>query len=64
MQVTAFEGIIENGQIRLNTSVHLPEKTKVFVIIPGVETVKPAHIYTRLLHPEQAADFKKELRPE
>ena len=62
MQVTTFEGIIENGQIRLNTDVDLPEKTKVFVIIPGFEAKKMVHVYSpRLVYPEQAADFRKEI---
>ena len=62
MQVTAFEGTIENGQIRLTTEINLPEKTKVYVIIPGLEAKKRVHVYTpRLAHPEQAADFKKEI---
>ena len=62
MQVTTFEGIVENGKIRLITNINLPEKTKVYVIIPGFETRKVAHVYSpRLVHPEQAADFKKEI---
>lgn len=31
MKVTAFEGIIENGQVRLPADVRLPEKSKVYV---------------------------------
>ncbi len=62
MQVTAYEGIIENGQIRLKTNVNLPEKMRVYVIIPNLETQKTVHIYSpRLAHPEQSADFKKEI---
>ena len=62
MQVTTFEGIVENGKIRLITNINLPEKTKVYVIIPGFEAKKAAHVYSpRLVHPEQAADFKKEI---
>ena len=62
MQVTAFEGIIENGQIRLTTEINLPEKTKVYVIVPGFAAKKRGHVYSpRLAHPEQAADFKKEV---
>jgi hypothetical protein len=61
MQVAAFEGVVENGQIRLTTNINLPEKTKVYVIIPGFETKKGFHVYSpRLAHPEQAADFQKE----
>jgi hypothetical protein len=62
MQVTAFEGVVENGQIRLTTKISLPERTKVYVIIPGLETKKVFHVYSpRLVHPGQAADFKKEI---
>ncbi len=62
MQVTTFEGVIENGKIRLKTNINLPEKMKVYVIIPGFETKKVAHVYSpRLVHPEQAVDFKKEV---
>ncbi len=37
MQVTTFQGEIENGQIRLTTDVQLPDKTKVYVIVPEFE---------------------------
>lgn len=62
MQVKAFEGVIENGQIRLKTKANLPENAKVYVIIPDFETQKVVHIYSpRLVHPEQAVDFRKEV---
>ena len=62
MQVTAYEGVIENGQIRLKTNVSLPDKTKVYVIIPELETQKTVRVVSpRLVHPEQAIDFKKEV---
>jgi hypothetical protein len=62
MSVTTFEGIVKNGQIRLPANVRLPENAKVYVVVPNVETPKPAYIGTpRLVHPEQAADFKKEI---
>ena len=34
MQVTTFQGEIENGQVRLTTDVRLPDKTKVYVVVP------------------------------
>ncbi len=62
MQVTTYEGIVENGKIRLITNINLPEKTKVYVIIPGFEIRKEAHVYSpRLVQPEKTADFKKEI---
>jgi hypothetical protein len=62
MGVTTFEGIVENGQIRLPAAVRLPERAKVYVVIPDVEVETVAYIGSpRLVHPEQAADFKKEV---
>lgn len=37
MQVTTFEATIENGQVRFETDVRLPEKTKVYVVVPEFE---------------------------
>ncbi|MCP9494534.1 MAG: hypothetical protein MSG64_08770 [Pyrinomonadaceae bacterium MAG19_C2-C3] len=37
MQVTTFQGTIENGQVRFATDVRLPEKTKVYVVVPDFE---------------------------
>ena len=62
MKVTTFEGIIENGQIRLPANVHLPENTRVYVVVPDVETHSVAFIGSpRLAHPEQAQDFMKQV---
>jgi len=62
MAVLTFEGIVENGQIRLRDKVTLPEHTKVYVVIPDVETAPQAHIYSpRLVHPAQAVDFAKQI---
>ncbi len=61
MAISTFEGIVENGQIRLRDNVTLPENTKVYVVIPDFEAVPQAHVYSpRLVHPEQAADFAKQ----
>jgi hypothetical protein len=62
MPILTLEGIVENGQIRLRDQVTLPEHTKDYVVIPDVETVPQAHVYSpRLVHPEQAADFAKQV---
>lgn len=62
MKIETYEGIVENGQIRLPADVRLPEKARVYVVIPGVETRPIAYIGSpRLVHPDQAADFKKEI---
>lgn len=62
MKVTTFEGIVENGQIRMPAGVRLPEKAKVYVVVPDLEMCPVAYIGSpRLLHPEQIADFDKEV---
>ncbi len=62
MKVATFQGIIENGQIRLAAGVRLPEKATVYVVIPDADIPEIAHMSSpRLAHPEQAADFKKEV---
>ncbi len=57
-----IEGIVENGQIRLLENVRLPENTRVYVVIAESDASRPARIYSpRLAHPEQAADFVKQV---
>ena len=62
MAILTVEGVVENGQIRLCDHVTLPEQTKVYVVIPDVETAPQAHVYSpRLAHPAQADDFAKQV---
>lgn len=60
--VKTFEGCVENGLIRLRGNVALPDKTRVYVVVPEIADDQPARIRSpRLVHPEQAADFAKEV---
>lgn len=62
MSVTTIEAIVENGQIRLPASIRLPERAKVYVLIPDAKMPVASYIGSpRLAHPEQAADFQKEV---
>ena len=62
MAVVTFEGIIENGRIVLPKHLFLPERTKVYVIIPDFESEQGVRISSpRLVHPDQATEFKKEV---
>jgi hypothetical protein len=62
MKGATYEGIVENGNVRLPDGVHLPELTKVYVVVPDDESQRIAHLRSpRLAHPEQAIDFKKEV---
>ena len=62
MSVTTYEAIVENGQIKLLQLLQLPEKTKVYVVVPEVEIPSPIKIGSpRLRHPEQLIHFVKEV---
>jgi hypothetical protein len=62
MGVVTLEGIVEDGQIRLPNNVRLPDNTKVYVVIPGLEVEQVARVFSpRLARPEDAADFTLEV---
>ena len=62
MNVATFTGTVENGQIRLAGDVRLPEKTTVYIVVPGGVPSTNAYIVSPwLVHPEQAADFVKKV---
>ncbi len=62
MAAFTIEGVVENGKIRLSDDVTLPEHTKVYVVVPEIETAPQAHIRSpRLANPKQAADFAKQV---
>jgi len=60
--VRTFEGRVEDGQIRLRGNIALPDETRVYVVVPEMADDQPARIRSpRLVHPEQAGDFVKEV---
>lgn len=62
MNLSAIEGIVENGQIRLLGGVSLPEHSKVYVVIPVAGMAPTARILSpHLAHPEQVVDFEKQV---
>lgn len=62
MNVATFEGVVDHGQIKLNNGVLLPERVKVYVVVPDFQTSQQPQIRSpRLTHPEQADDFKMEV---
>jgi hypothetical protein len=60
--VLTLEAIVDHGRIQLKGNVRLPDKTKVYVIVPALHVEQTTHIATpRLAHPEQATDFEMEI---
>ena len=37
MPITTFSGTVEGGLVKLAANVHLPEKTRVYVVVPDFE---------------------------
>ena len=62
MPITAIEGVVEDGKIRLCEKVQLPENTRVFVIVANQPALEPPRIASpRLANPAQAGDFRKQV---
>ena len=62
MSIVTIEGVVEHGQIRLKSDVHLPDNTKVYVVVPGMQVQQVAYVISpRLAHPEQVNDFELEI---
>lgn len=62
MSVATFEGIVENGQIRLKGNVRLPDGARVYVLVPEVSARPVTRTDApRLADPQQAADFRMEV---
>jgi broad specificity polyphosphatase/5'/3'-nucleotidase SurE len=38
MSVTTYQGIVEDGQVRLAEDIRLPENAKVYVVVPDAES--------------------------
>jgi hypothetical protein len=59
MSVKTFEGVVEKGQVRLPDGVVLPERTVVYVIVPGSDAPpERAHSGFRLANPADAQRFE------
>ena len=65
MKPVTYEATVENGQIKLPAAIHLPEHTKVLVVVPGLDPAPASRINSpRLAHPEQAFEFVMEVLKE
>ena len=61
MKVVTYEAVVERGEVKLPETVRLPEHTRVYVVVPGVEDLPPSRILSpRLIRPEQVSDFAME----
>jgi hypothetical protein len=62
MEVTTFQGVVENGKIELGESVKLPEKTIVYVVVPNSANNRiPRIMSPRLIDKSKLVDFEREI---
>ena len=65
MSILALEAVVDHGSIRLPPDVKLPDKTRVYIIVPANLAQPKARITSpRLAHPEQASDFVMDVSEE
>lgn len=61
-KIATYEGIIENGRVKLPESAHIPDKTKVYVLVPEGQTSHTPYVGSpRLIDPEKGRDFQKQV---
>jgi len=62
MNVITYECVVGKGRIHLPEDVKLPENSKVYVVVPGIESPRmPCVRSPRLADPNQAPLFKLEV---
>ena len=61
-KLATYEGVVENGHVTLPPDVDIPDETRVYVLVPDVDTQRRLQILSpRLVDPSQAKDFVKEV---
>ncbi len=62
MNTLSFEGVVRQNQVQLPQHLHLPDDTKVVVIVLTEGARPTAHLYSpHLVNPALAADFALEV---
>jgi len=63
-RLATYEGIVENGRVELPSDIEIPDKTRVYILVPDAETKASYIASPRLVHPDQAKDFEMEVTEE
>ena len=62
-KLATYECIVENGHVTLPPNADIPERTRVYVLVPdGDPQAIPRIASPRLVHAEQAKDFELDQR--
>jgi hypothetical protein len=61
-KIATYEGVVENGHVTLPSEADIPERTRVFILVPDVDPTRTYSVMSpRLAHPEDAKDFELEV---
>lgn len=61
-KLATYEGVVENGHVTLPPDADIPERTRVYVLVPDPDRDRAYKIFSpRLANPEQAKDFEMEV---
>jgi hypothetical protein len=58
-KLATYEGVVENGHVTLPPEADIPDKTRVYVLVPHSDNRTYKILSPRLADPEQARDFLK-----
>jgi len=61
-RLATYEGIIENGRVKLPPDAGIPDRTRVYIVVPDGEAISVPYIASpHLANREQAKDFEKRI---
>ena len=61
-KLATYEGIMKNGRVKLPPGAQIPNETRVYVVVPELETIPLPYVASpKLANPEQAQDFEKRI---
>ena len=61
-KLATYEGMIENRHVRLPQNAEIPEKTRVYVLVPAADTLSAQYVISPHLADQlQAEDFHKQV---
>ena len=61
-KLATYEGVVENGHVTLPPDADIPDKTRVYILVPDADGRRTHYIGSpRLVHREQAKDFVMEV---
>jgi hypothetical protein len=65
MKVTTYEGTVQDGCVMLPDDARIPDKTRVYVVIPATNDSESVRIMSpRLVHRDEVVDFMMQVERE